>query len=73
MNQEPSLFATSIKENILYGKPDATMKEIEDACKASNIHEFITSLPDGYNTEVWFPSHELSIFINIKFTFKWEC
>lgn len=52
VNQEPALFATSIKENILYGKPDATDKEIEDACKASNAHSFVSKLPQGYLTQV---------------------
>lgn len=52
VNQEPALFATSIKENILYGKPDATDQEIEDACKASNAHSFISKLPQAYLTQV---------------------
>ena len=52
MNQEPVLFATTILENILYGKPDATMAEVEAATSAANAHSFITSLPDGYNTNV---------------------
>ena len=52
VNQEPALFATSIKENILYGKPDATDKEIEEACNSSNAHTFISQLPQGYNTQV---------------------
>jgi ATP-binding cassette subfamily B (MDR/TAP) protein 1 len=52
VNQEPALFATSIKENILYGKPDATEKEIEEACKAANAHTFVSQLPQGYNTQV---------------------
>ncbi|PHU27705.1 ABC transporter B family member 1 [Capsicum chinense] len=52
VNQEPALFATTIRENILYGKPDATMAEVEAATCASNAHGFITSLPNGYNTQV---------------------
>lgn len=52
VNQEPALFATSIKENILYGKPDATDKEVEDACRAANAHMFISKFPEGYNTQV---------------------
>lgn len=47
VNQEPALFATSIKENILYGKPDASDQEIEDACRASNAHSFISSCRRG--------------------------
>jgi len=52
VQQEPKLFATSILENIRYGKPKATMEEIEEACKAANAHDFIQSFPDGYHTQV---------------------
>ena len=52
VNQEPALFATTILENILYGKPDATMAEVEIAASAANAHSFITLLPNGYNTQV---------------------
>ncbi|KAL0381063.1 UNVERIFIED_CONTAM: ABC transporter B family member 19 [Sesamum angustifolium] len=52
VNQEPALFATTILENILYGKPDATMTEVEAAASAANAHSFITLLPNGYNTQV---------------------
>ncbi|XP_010552950.1 PREDICTED: ABC transporter B family member 19-like [Tarenaya hassleriana] len=52
VNQEPALFATTIFENILYGKPDATMVEVEAAASAANAHSFITLLPNGYNTQV---------------------
>ncbi|KAF6159984.1 hypothetical protein GIB67_033068 [Kingdonia uniflora] len=52
VNQEPALFATTILENILYGKPDATMAEVEAATAAANAHSFITLLPNGYNTQV---------------------
>lgn len=52
VNQEPALFATSIKENILYGKPGASDKEIEEACKSANAHTFISQFPGGYNTQV---------------------
>ncbi|KAK6129239.1 hypothetical protein DH2020_036948 [Rehmannia glutinosa] len=51
VNQEPALFATTILENILYGKVDATMVEIEAAAAAANAHSFITLLPNGYNTQ----------------------
>ncbi|HJT70719.1 MAG TPA: ABC transporter ATP-binding protein [Terriglobales bacterium] len=50
--QEPVLFAASIAENIAYGKPDATDAEIVDAAKAAASHEFISQLPDGYETQV---------------------
>ncbi|CAA0828429.1 ABC transporter B family member 19 [Striga hermonthica] len=52
VNQEPALFATTILENILYGKPDATMAEVEASASAANAHSFITLLPNGYNTQV---------------------
>ena len=52
VNQEPALFATTILENILYGKPDATMVEVEAAASAANAHSFITLLPKGYDTQV---------------------
>ena len=52
VNQEPALFATTILENILYGKPDATMEDVEVAASSANAHSFITLLPKGYNTQV---------------------
>nr|CAB3487267.1 unnamed protein product [Digitaria exilis] len=52
VNQEPALFATTILENILYGKPDATMAEVEAAATSANAHSFIALLPNGYNTHV---------------------
>ncbi|CAN1726186.1 ABC transporter B family member 15 [Linum perenne] len=52
VSQEPALFATSIKENILFGKEDASMDEIMDAAKAANAHNFICQLPLGYDTQV---------------------
>lgn len=64
VNQEPALFATTILENILYGKPDATMDEIEAAASAANAHSFITLLPNGYNTQV-------SVKITVKV--HWQC
>ncbi|XP_002969904.2 ABC transporter B family member 19 [Selaginella moellendorffii] len=51
VNQEPALFATTIRNNILYGKPSATREEIEDAAKAANAHSFISQLPHGYETQ----------------------
>lgn len=50
--QEPALFATSIRTNIQYGNPDATQEEIEEAARLANAHDFISSLPDGYDTQV---------------------
>lgn len=48
--QETILFGVSIRENIAYGKPDATEEEIINAAKMANAHEFISALPDGYQT-----------------------
>ena len=50
--QEPLLFSSSIAENIAYARTDATEKEIIAAATAANAHEFITRLPQGYQTEV---------------------
>ncbi|KAF8399361.1 hypothetical protein HHK36_015226 [Tetracentron sinense] len=52
VSQEPALFATSITENILFGKEDATMEEVVEAAKASNAHNFICQLPQGFDTQV---------------------
>ncbi|WJX81549.1 ABC transporter B member 15 [Trifolium repens] len=52
VSQEPSLFATSIKENIIFGKEDATDDEIVEAATICNAHDFISLLPQGYNTQV---------------------
>ncbi|PKI35097.1 hypothetical protein CRG98_044513 [Punica granatum] len=52
VSQEPTLFATSIKENILFGKEDATIQEVMEAARASNAHDFISQLPQGYDTEL---------------------
>lgn len=60
VSQEPVLFTGSIAENIAYGKPDATQEEIENAAKAANAHNFITSFPDGYNTQVGEKGAQLS-------------
>ena len=54
VSQEPALFATSIKENILFGKDGATMDQIIAAAKSSNAHNFISQLPNGYDTQVIF-------------------
>ena len=50
--QETFLFATTIRENIAFGKPNATTEEIIKAAKMSKAHDFITSFPDGYETIV---------------------
>jgi ATP-binding cassette subfamily B (MDR/TAP) protein 8 len=46
------LFATSILENIRYGKPDATMEEVQEAARKANAEIFIESFPSGYDTVV---------------------
>ncbi|XP_028401686.1 multidrug resistance protein 1-like [Dendronephthya gigantea] len=50
VNQEPVLFATTIAENIAYGRDGATRREIEEAAKMANAHNFITQFPKGYDT-----------------------
>lgn len=52
VNQEPALFATTIRENILYGKNDATAEEIGRAAKLSEAISFINNLPEGFETQV---------------------
>lgn len=50
--QEPYLFNASIKDNLLYSKSDATQDEMIKACQAAYIHDFISTLPEGYDTIV---------------------
>ncbi len=52
VSQEPFLFDTTIRNNILYGNPDASQEEIEEASRMANIHDFIVSLPEGYETKI---------------------
>lgn len=52
VQQDVYLFCGSIKDNIAYGRPDATMEEIVDAARKANIHDFIMELPEGYDTFV---------------------
>lgn len=52
VQQDVYLFTGTIYENILYGKPAASRKEVVEAAKAANAHEFIMSLPDGYDTYI---------------------
>lgn len=52
VSQEPALFATTVKENILLGRADASLVEIEEASRVANAHSFIVKLPDGYDTQV---------------------
>jgi ABC-type multidrug transport system fused ATPase/permease subunit len=50
--QEPLLFSGTIRENIRYGRLEATQEQIEDAARAANAHDFIANLPEGYETEL---------------------
>ncbi len=50
--QDTFLFNTTVRENLLYGKPDATDAELHAATKSAYAHEFIESLPEGYDTEI---------------------
>jgi len=50
--QDTVLFEGSIRENISYGKPDASLQEIEEAARQAHAHDFITTFPDGYDTRV---------------------
>ena len=52
VSQEPVLFASTVGENISYGKENASQEEIVEAAKAAHVHEFIMELPDGYDTLV---------------------
>ncbi|KAL4457545.1 hypothetical protein ABPG75_012410 [Micractinium tetrahymenae] len=52
VSQEPTLFATTIAENIRFGKPGCSLEEVIEAAKASNAHNFIMGLPHGYDTHV---------------------
>ncbi|KAI4341947.1 hypothetical protein MLD38_026615 [Melastoma candidum] len=52
VSQEPVLFATTIRENILLGRTNATQEEVEEAARVANAHSFIVNLPDGFDTQV---------------------
>ena len=52
VQQDVYLFGGTIRENIAYGRPDATMPEIVEAARRANIHDFVESLPQGYDTPV---------------------
>ncbi len=61
VSQEPFLFNGTIRENILYGKLDATNDELVAAAKAANCHEFVTRLPNGFDTAVGERGVKLSV------------
>jgi ATP-binding cassette, subfamily B, bacterial MsbA len=52
VSQDPILFSNSIRDNIAYGKPNASDAEIIEVAKAANVHDFIMSLPNNYNTKI---------------------
>jgi ATP-binding cassette subfamily B protein len=60
VTQETTLFHDTIRTNLLYAKPDATQEELESACRAANIHDFVHDLPDGYDTVVGERGYRLS-------------
>lgn len=60
VGQEPALFATTIRNNIKYGNPDATDEQVEAAARMANAHDFITSFTDGYETQVGDKGSQLS-------------
>ena len=61
VSQEPFLFNGTVRENILYGKLDATEEELLAAARAANCHEFITRLPEGYDSHVGERGVKLSV------------
>ncbi len=60
VNQEPFLFHASLEENLRYARPSATEAEIVEAARSAGIHDFIASLPDGYDTVVGERGYRLS-------------
>ena len=52
VQQDVFLFGGTVYENILYGRPDATKEEVEEAAKLANLHEYVSSLPNGYDTQI---------------------
>ena len=60
MTQESYLFHSSLRSNLLYGNPDATQEEMEQAARAAYIHERIMDFPDGYDTVVGERGYRLS-------------
>ena len=52
ISQDPFLFSRSIAENIRYGAPDASDAQVETAAREANAHEFISKLPEGYQTRI---------------------
>ena len=59
--QDTLLFSTTVRENIAYGRPDATEEEIVEAAKRAQAHEFITAMPEGYRSQVGERGGHLSV------------
>lgn len=72
VSQEPSLFATTIKENIRYGKPGASDEEVIEAAQKANAHEFILDFPKGYETEVGDRGHAISVLFESNISVGWS-
>ena len=60
VTQETYLFHASVRENLLYARPDASREQLEAAARAAQVHDFIASLPDGYETVVGRRGYRLS-------------
>ena len=60
VTQETYLFHDTLRNNLLYARPQATQAEVEAACRAANIHDFIAGLPEGYETQVGERGYRLS-------------
>ena len=60
VSQDPHLFHESIRANLLYARPDATVAELDTACRGARIHDVIAALPDGYDTMVGERGYRLS-------------
>jgi len=60
VSQEPILFAGTITENILFGRPDASMTDVENAAKMANAYDFIMAQPEGFETKVGEKGTQLS-------------
>ncbi len=60
VTQETFLFHDTVRNNLLYARPDASQEAVERACRAANIHDFIAGLPDGYDTLVGERGYRLS-------------
>ena len=60
VGQEPTLFSTSIRQNILYGNPSASQEQIEAAARMASAHEFVMDFAEGYDTQVGYRGSRLS-------------